>query len=111
MSTKESNNYLPATNLCFGEKKIYTQEVLALVMQNLMEQTPLPTLFMRTVLQSLSMYPRLLGLVLNILQRLILKQVSCCYIEHTLVLYSSTKLIHINFERSLLVDMNTDINI
>lgn len=66
---------IKATNLCFGEKKIYTQEVLALVMQNLMEVTPLPTLFMRTVLQSLSMYPRLLGLVLNILQRLILKQV------------------------------------
>ncbi|XP_053373588.1 symplekin-like isoform X2 [Mercenaria mercenaria] len=66
---------IKATNLCFGEKKIYTQEVLALVMQNLMERTPLPTLFMRTVLQALSMYPRLLGLVLNILQRLILKQV------------------------------------
>ncbi|XP_060559831.1 symplekin-like isoform X2 [Ruditapes philippinarum] len=66
---------IKATNLCFGEKKIYTQEVLALVMQNLMERSPLPTLFMRTVLQALSMYPRLLGLVLNILQRLILKQV------------------------------------
>lgn len=66
---------IKATNLCFAEKKIYTQEVLALVMQNLMEKTPLPTLFMRTVLQALSMYPRLLGLVLNILQRLILKQV------------------------------------
>ena len=65
-----------ATNLCFGEKKVYTQEVLALVLQQLMEQSPLPTLFMRTVLQALSMYPRLLGLVLNILQRLILKQVS-----------------------------------
>ena len=54
---------------------MYTQEVLALVMQQLMEQSPLPTLFMRTVLQAFSMYPRLLGLVLNILQRLILKQV------------------------------------
>ncbi|WAR18746.1 SYMPK-like protein [Mya arenaria] len=66
---------IKATNLCFGEKKVYTQEVLALVMQQLMEQTPLPTLFMRTVLQALSMFPRLLGLVLNILQRLIPKQV------------------------------------
>lgn len=44
-------------------------------MQRLMEQTPLPTLLMRTVIQSLSMYPRLIGFVLNILQRLIVKQV------------------------------------
>lgn len=66
---------IKATNLCFGERKVYTQEVLALVMQHLMEATPLPTLFMRTVLQALSMFPRLHGLVLNILQRLILKQV------------------------------------
>ncbi|KAK3093871.1 hypothetical protein FSP39_021289 [Pinctada imbricata] len=66
---------IKATNLCFSEKKIYTQEVLAVVMKSLMDQEPLPTLFMRTVLQSLSMYPRLIGFVLNVLQRLITKQV------------------------------------
>ncbi|XP_076096063.1 symplekin-like isoform X2 [Mytilus galloprovincialis] len=66
---------IKATNLCFSEKNIYTQEVLAVVMKTLMEQTPIPTLFMRTVLQSLSMYPRIIGFVLNILQRLITKQV------------------------------------
>jgi symplekin len=44
-------------------------------MQLLMEQNPLPTLLMRTVIQSLSQYPRLIGFVMNILQRLILKQV------------------------------------
>ncbi|OWF40642.1 symplekin-like [Mizuhopecten yessoensis] len=66
---------IKATNLCFSEKNVYTQEALAVVMKSLMEQAPLPTLFMRTVLQSLSMYPRLLGFVLNILQRLITKQV------------------------------------
>ncbi|XP_071079022.1 symplekin-like isoform X1 [Haliotis cracherodii] len=66
---------IKAANLCFSEKMIYTQEVLAIVMQQLMEQTPLPTLLMRTVLQSLSMYPRLIGFVMNILQRLIIKQV------------------------------------
>lgn len=64
-----------ATSLCFNEKQAYTQEVLAVVMQNLMEITPLPTLLMRTVIQSLSLYPRLIGFVINILQRLILKQV------------------------------------
>uniref|UniRef100_A0A673JEH2 Symplekin-like n=1 Tax=Sinocyclocheilus rhinocerous TaxID=307959 RepID=A0A673JEH2_9TELE len=70
-----NNQNVNATNLCFGEKNVYTSEVLAVVMQQLMEQTPLPILLMRTVIQSLSMYPRLAGFVMNILARLILKQV------------------------------------
>lgn len=65
----------PATNLCFGEKNVYTSEVLAVVMQQLMDQNPLPMLLMRTVIQSLTMYPRLGGFVMNILSRLIMKQV------------------------------------
>lgn len=64
-----------ATSLCFAEKQAYTQETVAVVMQHLMEMTPLPTLLMRTVIQSLALYPRLSGFVMNILQRLILKQV------------------------------------
>lgn len=47
-----------------------------MVMQQLMEQSPLPMLLMRTVIQSLTMYPRLGGFVMNILSRLIVKQVS-----------------------------------
>lgn len=39
----------PATNLCFAEKAVFTQEVLAVVLQQLVEQTPTPMLFMRTV--------------------------------------------------------------
>ena len=66
---------IAATNMCFQERSLYTQEVLAVVMQQLIEVTPLPTLFMRTVIQSLAMYPKLLGFVINILQRLITKQV------------------------------------
>lgn len=64
-----------ATNLCFAEKNVYTSEVLAVVMQQLMDQSPLPMLLMRTVLQSLTMYPRLGGFVMNILSRLITKKV------------------------------------
>ena len=64
-----------ATSLCFAEKNIYTQEVLAVVIQLLVEESPLPTLLMRTVMQTLSLYPRLVGFVMNVLQRLILKQV------------------------------------
>lgn len=73
--SKKMDSYVSATNLCFSEKNVYTQEVLAVVMQQLMEQNPLPTLLMRTVLQSLSMYPKLIGFVMNILQRLITNQV------------------------------------
>lgn len=40
---------LLATNLCFAEKAVYTQEVLAVVLQQLLEQTPVPMFFMRTV--------------------------------------------------------------
>ena len=68
--------FVAATNLCFSEKHIYTQDVLLMVMQELTEQTPLPTLLMRTVLQSLAMWPKVIGLVLNILQRLVHKQVT-----------------------------------
>lgn len=66
---------IKACNLCFAEKSIYTQEVLAVVMQQLMDMNPLPTLLMRTVIQSLAMYPKLIGFVMNIMQRLIIKQV------------------------------------
>lgn len=71
----ELKTIIKATSMCFAEKQAYTQEVLAVVMQHLMELNPLPTLLMRTVIQSLSLYPRLIGFVMNILQRLIMKQV------------------------------------
>lgn len=75
-STKcDMKSIIKATNLCFGERNVYTSEVLAVVMQQLMEQSPLPMLLMRTVIQSLTMYPRLGGFVMNILSRLIVKQV------------------------------------
>lgn len=66
---------IKATGLCFTEKHVYTSEVLAVAIQLLMEQNPLPTLLMRTVIQSVSLYPQLIGFVMNVLQRLILKQV------------------------------------
>ncbi|XP_069764976.1 symplekin isoform X1 [Narcine bancroftii] len=75
-STKcDMKSIIKATNLCFAERNVYTSEVLAVVMQQLMEQSPLPILLMRTVIQSLTMYPRLGGFVMNILSRLIMKQV------------------------------------
>uniref|UniRef100_G1QPK8 Symplekin scaffold protein n=1 Tax=Nomascus leucogenys TaxID=61853 RepID=G1QPK8_NOMLE len=72
----DMKSIIKATNLCFAERNVYTSEVLAVVMQQLMEQSPLPMLLMRTVIQSLTMYPRLGGFVMNILSRLIMKQVT-----------------------------------
>lgn len=75
-STKcDMKTIIKATGLCFAEKNVYTPEVLGVVMQKLMDQNPLPTLLMRTVIQSVSLYPQLIGFVMNVLQRLILKQV------------------------------------
>jgi len=61
--------------MCFQEKGLFTQEVLAIVINQLIESVPLPTLFMRTVIQSFTIHPKLLGFVISILQRLIAKQV------------------------------------
>lgn len=75
-STKaELKTVIKATSLCFAEKGVFTQETLAVVMQHLMEINPLPTLLMRTAIQSLALYPRLRGFSINLLQRLISKQV------------------------------------
>ncbi|XP_045470394.1 symplekin [Harmonia axyridis] len=74
-SKADLKTVIKATSLCLQDKQIFTQEVMAVVLQQLMEQTPLPTLLMRTVIQALGSYPRLSGFVMNILQRLIIKQV------------------------------------
>merc|ERR1712059_177313 len=66
---------IKATGLCFQEKSVYTMEVLTIVLQQLMEQKEIPLLLMRTVIQSVALYPNLIGFTMNILQRLIVKQV------------------------------------
>ncbi|CAI8001683.1 Symplekin [Geodia barretti] len=66
---------IKATNICFSEKSIYTQEVLAVVLQQLLDHTPIPVLFMRTVIQSLAAHPKLVSFVMTILNRLISRQV------------------------------------
>lgn len=66
---------IKAISLCLAEKEIYTQDVLAIALQQLVEIAPLPTLLMRTILQSLSLYPRLAQFVTNLLHRLVPKQV------------------------------------
>ena len=66
---------ISATTICFSEKQVYTQETLATCMQQLIDVTPIPILYMRTVIQSVTMYPKLTAFVLIMMQRLIGKQI------------------------------------
>ena len=66
---------IKATGICFQDKSVFTMEVLTIVLQQLMEQKDIPLLLMRTVIQSVALYPNLIGFTMNILQRLIVKQV------------------------------------
>ena len=72
---EEMKGIIAATNLCFAEKTIYTSEVLAVVLTQLLEVNPVPLLYMRSVIQGLSMWPRMVSFVLNILSKLVTKQV------------------------------------
>lgn len=64
-----------ACTACFEQGQIFTQQVLAEVLNQLVEQIPLPLLFMRTVLQTIGVYPSLIDFVMNILSRLVSKQI------------------------------------
>lgn len=71
----DTKTVISATTLCFQDRKTFNQETLAIVLQQLMERPNIPLLFMRTVIQSVKIYPKMIGFVMNVLQRLILKQV------------------------------------
>jgi len=67
-----------AIELCFNDRAVFTTQVLAVVLQQLLDQNPLPELYMRTVLLALKAEPTLTDFVtsrMGILQRLISKQV------------------------------------
>ncbi|XVF08283.1 hypothetical protein REPUB_Repub06bG0213100 [Reevesia pubescens] len=64
-----------ACNACFEQRQIFTQQVLAKVLNQLVEQTPLPLLFMRTVLQAIGAFPALVEFIMEILSRLVSKQI------------------------------------
>ncbi|TYH89625.1 hypothetical protein ES332_D01G276300v1 [Gossypium tomentosum] len=64
-----------ACNACFEQRHIFTQQVLAKVLNQLVEQIPLPLLFMRTVLQAIGAFPALVEFIMEILSRLVSKQI------------------------------------
>ncbi|KAF9571652.1 hypothetical protein EC968_000320 [Mortierella alpina] len=65
-----------AMDICFNHPEIYKSEIIAVVLQQLLDQTTLPSLFMRTVIQAITLYKNLVGFVNSmILARLVHKQV------------------------------------
>jgi len=63
-----------AIQLCFDQKVVVRQDVLAKVLQQLVDTTPIPPLFLRTVIQTIGRCKQMLGYVMGILKSLIVKQ-------------------------------------
>uniref|UniRef100_A0A7I4D0A7 Symplekin n=1 Tax=Physcomitrium patens TaxID=3218 RepID=A0A7I4D0A7_PHYPA len=66
---------MDACATCLQQRTVFTQQVLAKVLNQLVEQTPLPLLFMRTVIQAVHSFPSLESFVMEILSRLVSKQI------------------------------------
>eukprot|EP00656_Telonema_subtile_P053203 TRINITY_DN7636_c0_g1_i1.p1 TRINITY_DN7636_c0_g1~~TRINITY_DN7636_c0_g1_i1.p1 ORF type:complete len:1021 (+),score=281.68 TRINITY_DN7636_c0_g1_i1:313-3375(+) len=66
---------IEATAFCFTWKELFTSEVFAAVIQRLVDQSPLPKLFMRTVIQAIRHFDKLSGFVIEILRSLVTKEI------------------------------------
>ena len=64
-----------ACSTCFERPDVFTPQVLASAMQQMVEQTPLPLLFMRTVIQAETIAPQLKEFTLGLLRTLVNRQV------------------------------------
>ncbi|XP_024972633.1 symplekin isoform X2 [Cynara cardunculus var. scolymus] len=66
---------MDACSACFAQRTVFTQQVLAKALNQMVDQTPLPLLFMRTVIQAIDAFPKLVDFVMEILSKLVSKQV------------------------------------
>ncbi|CAE6440409.1 unnamed protein product [Rhizoctonia solani] len=67
---------MEAISICFQIVDVFRSDVLAAVMQQLLDSATLPTLFLRTVIQAVTTYKNLVGFVsTTLLSRLITKKV------------------------------------
>ncbi|KAM5575185.1 hypothetical protein ABKV19_014231 [Rosa sericea] len=64
-----------ACSACFEQRTVFTQQVLAKALNQMVDQTPIPLLFMRTVIQAIDAFPSLVDFVMEILSKLVRKQV------------------------------------
>mmetsp|Transcript_19772 Transcript_19772/g.46370 ORF Transcript_19772/g.46370 Transcript_19772/m.46370 type:complete len:406 (+) Transcript_19772:476-1693(+) len=61
---------IDATNACLKERSLFPPEVLVVALGSLLEQTPIPRLALRTLLQALIYHPKLSEFALDSLQTL-----------------------------------------
>ncbi|KAH1253145.1 Symplekin [Glycine max] len=68
-------NITDACSACFEQRTVFTQQVLAKALNQMVDQTPLPLLFMRTVIQAIDAFPAMVDFVMEILSKLVSRQV------------------------------------
>jgi symplekin len=68
---------MDACSACFSPelRDLFTPDSLAVALQQLVELVRLPVLFMRTVIQTATVAPKLHSFILELLSKLVLKQV------------------------------------
>ncbi|KAG6910030.1 hypothetical protein DXG01_013754 [Tephrocybe rancida] len=67
---------IEAIGICFSMTDVFRSEILAVVMQQIMDEADLPVLFLRTVIQAVTTYKSLVGFVsTTLLSRLITKKI------------------------------------
>ncbi|KAF4593990.1 hypothetical protein EYR40_008788 [Pleurotus pulmonarius] len=67
---------IEAIGICFSMTDVFRSEILAVVMQQIMDEPILPVLFLRTVIQAVKTYKSLIGFVsTTLLSRLITKKI------------------------------------
>lgn len=66
---------IDACTACFEQRTVFTQQVLEKSLNKLVDNVPIPLLFMRTVIQALDAFPALVDFVMGILSRLVCKQI------------------------------------
>jgi len=63
-------------DICFNHPELYKSEIIAVVLQQLLDRPTIPSLFMRTVIQAITLYKNLVGFVNSmILAKLVQKKI------------------------------------
>ncbi|KAJ8453396.1 hypothetical protein Cgig2_008280 [Carnegiea gigantea] len=80
-----------ACSACFEQRTVFTQHVLAKALNQMVDRTPLPLLFMRTVIQAIDAFPTLVDFVMEILSKLVNRQLPGPQLESALNKYANLR--------------------
>lgn len=64
-----------AVTLCTERPRLFTMEVFGVVTNELVEETPIPKLTLRTMIVAVTLYPRLKRIMINLLSKLVQKKI------------------------------------